>query len=207
MTGPQQLLLVGTGSRSVHTLPAWVDWLRDDRPELELTVVLTRSAERFTTIAAMCGREDVPVHRDEWPDGDGTAWHVRWTEWADAIVVYPATLNFLARLALGLADTPALLAAQCTSAPVVLAPALPPGGLQSAAYQRHHEELTARPNVVVVPPVAGPSVTTGRADGWISPPLTEVLDAAAAHHALLAHGTRTGCAHPAPVVTLAEGTA
>lgn len=180
----ERLVLVGTGSRTVHTLPAWVDWLRDSCPELEMTIVVTRSAERFVTTAALQGRAG-EVHRDAWPDGDGTAWHVRWATWADAIVVFPATMGFVARLALGLADSPALLAAQCTTAPVVLAPAVPPGGVQSAAYQMHHRTLMERPNVVIVPPVPVTSATTGRRDGWGAPPLGEVLQAAARRRAEL----------------------
>ena len=99
--------------------------------------MLTRSARRFVTPAALAARSGGEVFLDAWPEDEAAARHVEWQQWAQAIVVYPATLNFIARFALGLADTPALLAAQCATVPVVLAPALPPNGLDSAAYQAH----------------------------------------------------------------------
>ena len=142
--GISRMLLVVTGSVSAADLPFWVEWLRASYPDLQIRVVVTRSAERFVTRVALAGRSGGEAFLDAWPDDESVARHVEWERWAQAIVVYPATLNFIARLALGLADTPAMLAAQCATVPVVLAPALPPGGLDSAAYQPALDG-TARP--------------------------------------------------------------
>ncbi|MEV4107412.1 flavoprotein [Nonomuraea sp. NPDC049695] len=165
--GLSRLLLVVTGSLAARNLPFALTLLRESRPGLSIRVVLTRSAEKFVTRAALAPEAD-EVMADEWPDDDARARHVDWAEWAEAVVVYPMTLHFMGRLALGLADTPALLAAQCTRALVALAPALPPGGVESAAYQSHWSALSARPNVVLVPPRPGISTATGRADSWLS---------------------------------------
>ncbi|MFF3689145.1 flavoprotein [Streptomyces sp. NPDC002187] len=173
--GLTRLLLVVTGSAYAWSTPYWLESLRLSCPELEVRVVLTRSAERFVTRQAVGARVDGAVSADAWPEDEATARHVEWAEWAEAIVVHPATVHFMARLALGLADSPALLAAQCTRAPVAVAPALPPGALDSAAVRKHWAELATRPNVVLVPPVQGRSMTTGRADAWVPPPLAEVL--------------------------------
>ncbi|MFP3988999.1 flavoprotein [Streptomyces sp. E11-3] len=173
--GMNRLLLVVTGSAYAWSTPYWLELLRLHCPELEVRVVLTRSAERFVTPQAIAARVGGAVSCDVWPDDEATARHVEWAEWAEAILVYPATMHFMARLALGLADSPALLAAQCTRAPVALAPALPPGALEGAAVQRHWTALAARPNVVLVPPVPGRSLTTGREDAWVPPPLPEAL--------------------------------
>ncbi|MEV0237112.1 flavoprotein [Nonomuraea sp. NPDC050786] len=165
--GFSRLLLVVTGSLAARNLPFALTLLRESRPGLSIRVVVTRSAEKFVTRAALAPEAD-EVMADEWPDDDARARHVEWAEWAEAVVVYPMTLHFMGRLALGLADTPALLAAQCTRALVALAPALPPGGVESAAYQSHWSALSARPNVVLVPPRPGISTTTGRPDSWLS---------------------------------------
>ncbi|MET9678861.1 flavoprotein [Streptomyces coeruleorubidus] len=173
----ERLLVVTAGSAFATGMPYWIDWLRLSYPELAVKMVLTASARRFVTRQALAGR----LHRhgevlfDEWPEDEGTARHVELAEWAQAVVVYPATFHFTARLALGLADSPALLACHCTRAPVAVAPALPPGGLESAAFQTHWAALTARPNVVLVPPHPGISMTTGRADAWVPPLLPEVI--------------------------------
>ncbi|MFD7450949.1 flavoprotein [Kitasatospora sp. NPDC059827] len=199
-----RLLLVATGSTSAADLPYWISWLRACRPHLELKVVVTRSAERFVTRAALAGRSGGEVLQDTWPPDEGTARHVQLSEWAEAIMIYPATLHFIARLALGLGDSPALLAAQCTTAPVGLAPALPPGGMDSAAYRSHWAALAARANVVVAPPGPGVSVTTGRADAWVPAPLPDVLELVERRQAELA--TAPGSNSPRSVPSaLADG--
>ncbi|MEV8453908.1 flavoprotein [Streptomyces sp. NPDC052095] len=173
----ERLLLVTAGSAFATGMPYWVDWLRMSYPELEIKLVLTRSAQRFVTRQALAGRlhGSGEVLLDEWPEHEGTARHVELAQWAQAVVVYPATFHYVARLALGLADSPTLLACHCTGAPVVVAPALPPGGLESAAFQNHWAALAARPNVVLAPPRTGVSLTTGRAEAWVPPLLPEVI--------------------------------
>lgn len=180
--GFSRLLIVATGSLAVRNLPFALALLNEIRPGLRIKVVVTRSAERFVTRAALAPEAE-EVMTDEWPDG-ARARHVDLAEWAEAIVVYPMTFHFMGRLAAGLADSPALLAVQCTRAPVALAPALPPGGVESAAYQSHWSVLRTRPNVVVVPPRPGISALTGRPDSWLATleQAIEAVDARWAEH-------------------------
>ncbi|MEV4293601.1 flavoprotein [Microbispora rosea] len=199
--GITRLLLVVTGSTAAADVPFWVEWLRGSYPKLEIRTVLTRNARRFVTRAALAGRSGGEVLLDEWPDEEVRARHVEWEQWAQAIVVYPATLNFMARLALGLADTPAMLAAQCATAPVVLAPALPPNGLDSAAYQAHWTALQRRRNVAVAPPRRGLSATTGREDAWVPAFMPDVLTLVEQRRAELAAESET--APPPAVASLA----
>ena len=149
-----RLMLVVTGSIGAAYLPAWLIWLSRKHPELELRIVLTRSAERFitrTTIHASSGAE---VEIDTWEDEEvAEARHVRWAQWAEAIMVYPASMHYLARLATGLADTPSLLAAHCTRAPILVAPGLPPGAVEGPVYASHVRALKARGNVDVIAPI------------------------------------------------------
>ncbi|AGP61346.1 flavoprotein [Streptomyces rapamycinicus] len=176
--GVQRLLYVGTGALSVAHAPFWLNWLRMSYPSLDVRTVLTRSAERFVTPGALAPIARQEVLRDAWPDGPVVhAPHVEFTEWAQAVVVHPASMHFLARLAQGLADTPVLLALQCATVPVALAPSLPPGGLASPAYRRHLAALAERPNMAIVPPVPGLSTTTGRTDAAVAAPLGELMAA------------------------------
>jgi phosphopantothenoylcysteine synthetase/decarboxylase len=162
----QRLLLVGTGSVSAAFLPYWVNWLGQAYPELTVRVVLTRSAQRFVARDALTGLSGRAVIEDSWPEETGPhALHVQLAQWPEAIAVYPATMHFIGRLALGLTDTPTLLALQCTKAPVALAAALPPGGWDSPAMARHRKALAEHDNIALVPPVAGLSMTTGEHNG------------------------------------------
>lgn len=175
--GFTRLLLVGTGAVCVSALPEQIARIRAACPALEIQTVLTRSALRFVTresLNLLTGRRTVI---DAWPDEPVLrAPHVELTAWAEAVLVHPSTFSYTARLALGLADSPSLLAAQCTAAPVGVAPALPPGGVESHAYRAHAASLAARPNYVVAPPVPALSLTTGRMDSWAPVELPDLLE-------------------------------
>lgn len=174
--GARRLLYVGTGAIGVMFMPMWVNWVRTAYPDIEVRTIVTRSAGRFVTRDALTAFAGTTVMRDEWSDEPEVgARHVELAHWPDAVVVHPATFNFVGRLALGAADTPMLLALQCTRAPIAVAPALPPGGADSPAYRQHVETLERRPNVVVVPPQPGYSVTTGNMDASVATPLPDVL--------------------------------
>ncbi|MGW7822754.1 flavoprotein [Streptomyces puniciscabiei] len=174
--GARRLLYVGTGALGVMFMPMWAHWLRSSYPQLELKTVLTKSARRFVGPSAVRALGGAPILIDTWPTDDvATAVHVELAEWADAVLVHPATLHFTSRLALGMADTPTLLALQCTSAPIAVAPALPPGGPSAPAYLRNIEALASRPNVVVVPPVQGSSATTGKPNAWPAAPMPQAI--------------------------------
>lgn len=173
---PRRLLLVGTGAIGVTFLPYWVKWLRMELPETECRVVVTRSAERFVTREALSALSSTEAALDVWPDTpQTTAQHVAWAEWAQAVAVYPATLNFVSRFAIGLGDSPAMLAMQCTRAPIGLAPSLPPGGIHNPVVRRHLKELEERPNISILHPQRGPSSTTGRNDAFVPPELPGLL--------------------------------
>lgn len=173
---PRRLLLVGTGAIGVSSLPGWLGWLRESFPDMETRVVLTRQATSFVSPAALTAIGGRTVVLDSWPtEPQVAAPHVELGQWAEAIAVYPATFHFTSRFALGLADTPAMLALQCTSAPIGLAPALPPGALHSHAFQSHLAALRNRPNVVVAEPETGTSITTGRVEASTAAPLPTLL--------------------------------
>jgi phosphopantothenoylcysteine synthetase/decarboxylase len=174
--GARRLVLLGTGALSVASMPLWVALLRHSYPALTTRLLLTRSAERLVSRAALEPVLGSAVGIDVWPDEPSTtALHAELNEWADMFVVYPATMGFVARLATGLADSPTLLAIQCTSAPVAVAPALPPGGVDSVTYRRHCASIKERANVVVVPPAPAFSATTGRFDAAGTGHVTTVL--------------------------------
>ncbi len=185
-----RVFLIGSGALAACMLPHAVHELRDRAPGIELRVGLTRSACRFVSPTALELLTGHPVLIDTWDrdgaagggatppasgPGSGHAVHVEVGEWAEAFVVHPATAHLVARLALGLCDTPFLTALAATSVPVGVAPNLPPGMLDGATARRHLAELEGRANVVVAPMHHGRSATTGKAADGGAGPLTEVL--------------------------------
>ncbi len=83
--------------------------------------------------------------------------HIDLAEWADLILVYPATLDYSSRLAHGIADSPSLLAAMTTEAQVCIAPALPPRALANPIVAETLRKLRMPENFLVIDPVPGPS--------------------------------------------------
>ncbi|MBP0458700.1 flavoprotein [Streptomyces montanisoli] len=174
----ERLIVMATGGIQTTLLPTWLDWLRTNYPATHVRCVLTPSALRFTTplaCSAFSGGQQ-PL-TDTWNQDIDHAVHVELADWADGIIVHPATFHTVTRLALGITDTPMTLALQCTSAPVVVCPALPPGGSDSPAYRANVATLAERPRTAVLPPTQGVSTSTGR---------TQIGTAAFFPHALTA---------------------
>jgi len=173
--GAERLLIVGTGALAVMHLPFWMNWLQANYPELDVQITLTRSAERFVSregLSAIGGRR---VIADSWPTEPETeALHVRLAEWPEAVAVYPASMDFVSRLATGAANTPVLSALQCTRAPIVVAPSLPPRAEHNPSLRENLRRLGERPGMAVAPGQAGRSSTTG-GETLTAPPLWEVI--------------------------------
>ena len=173
-----RLLYIATGGIQAMFLPMWLSWLRDNYPHTEIRYILTASARRFaaTTAVAAAGGAGLPTI-NTWPDEPDRALHVELASWPDAVLIHPATMHFIARLSLGLADTPALLALQCTRAPIAVCPALPPNGHTNPAYQRHITELSQRDNLTNIPPIPGMSMSTGEYGVGTVAPLPHAISA------------------------------
>ncbi|MFJ5673602.1 peptide terminal cysteine decarboxylase LxmD [Streptomyces sp. NPDC093097] len=197
-SGPdfRKVLLVGTGALSVAFLPFWLNWLEDYAPDGEIRVVLTRSARRFVSADALAAMSRQHVVIDEWnsvsaPDAP----HITLARWPDVVLVHPATAHFFSRFALGVVDTPVLLALQATRALVGIAPAFPPGAECSPTLRAHLDVLAACPRVVVAPTVPARSATTGETSNGGVAPLPELMTLVTERHRVL-----TAAAGPAPTV-------
>jgi phosphopantothenoylcysteine decarboxylase / phosphopantothenate---cysteine ligase len=131
----------------------------------EVRVALTRSATHFvgkTTFAGLTGR---PAVDDLWDPSYGGEVHVELGEWADGMVVAPATMNLLARAATGLADDAVLATIACARGPVLFAPAMHHLMWGRAATRRSVELLRAEGYGFVGPavgPLASGEVGLGR---------------------------------------------
>ena len=114
-------------------------------------VAMTPSAMRFVGAPTFQGVTGSPVLTGLWP-GDGAAEpHVFLGDWAQLIVVAPATANIVGRIADGRSDdivTATLLAARC---PVVVAPAMNDAMWAKQAVQDNVTTLRHRGLTIVEP--------------------------------------------------------
>jgi phosphopantothenoylcysteine decarboxylase / phosphopantothenate---cysteine ligase len=122
---------------------------------VDVQVVMTEAACRFLAPATMQALSARPVFTDMWdPRVDDRMAHIELSRGRDAIVIAPATADFLAKLALGLADD--LLSALCLAreCPLVVAPAMNRQMWEHPATQRNMERLRAD-SVIVLGPASG----------------------------------------------------
>lgn len=171
------LLLIVTGSLRAAFTPFDINWIRIYRPDVELRVMRTRSARAFVTrpsLQQLCGRS---VDDDEWDaDAVGPALHLELARWADAVLVHPATLDYVGRVARGEGDSPSLLMIACSDVPVLIAPALPPGGFEGRTYARHLADIDRLPGVCVIDPKPGMSAATRTLSSYSAADVPECLE-------------------------------
>ncbi|MEJ7670818.1 MAG: bifunctional phosphopantothenoylcysteine decarboxylase/phosphopantothenate--cysteine ligase CoaBC [Casimicrobiaceae bacterium] len=133
-------------------------------------VVMSEAATRFVapiTFQALTGR---PVLTDLWESGaDNAMGHIGVSRGADAIVVAPASADFLAKLAQGLADD--LLSTLCLAreCPLLVAPAMNRQMWSNPATQRNVAQLAAD-GVSIIGPAAGELACNETGDGRMFEP-------------------------------------
>jgi phosphopantothenoylcysteine decarboxylase/phosphopantothenate--cysteine ligase len=123
MMGSKRILLGVTGGIAVYKSAELVRRLRDAGAEVR--VVMTKSAQAFVTQLTFQAVSGNPVHTTLLDEAaEAGMGHIELARWADQVLIAPATANFIARLAHGVADD--LLSTIClaTSAPLLLAPAM-----------------------------------------------------------------------------------
>ena len=119
----RNIILGITGGIAAYKSPDVVRRLRDRGHSVR--VVMTRAAGEFITPLTLQAVSGQPVHTDLLDESAEAAMgHIELARWADAVVVAPATADFLARLAHGFAND--LLSTLClaTRAPIAVAPAM-----------------------------------------------------------------------------------
>ena len=120
---PVRILLGVTGGIAAYKSPDLVRRLRERGAEVQ--VVMTAGAARFITALTLQAVSGRPVRDTLWDEAAEAAMgHIELARWADAVLVAPATADFMAKLAHGRADD--LLSTLClaTSAPLFIAPAM-----------------------------------------------------------------------------------
>ncbi|MFN2566246.1 MAG: bifunctional phosphopantothenoylcysteine decarboxylase/phosphopantothenate--cysteine ligase CoaBC [Gemmatimonadaceae bacterium] len=135
----------------------------------EVDTVLTRAAREFIgaiTFEALTGR---PVHTALLDEGHALD-HIKLARAADAIVVAPATADFLARAAQGRADDLLTACLLATDAPVLLVPAMNDRMWAHAQTQRNVEHLRALGYHVLEPDEGPLAVGEGSGPGRMPEP-------------------------------------
>lgn len=108
----------------------------------EVRVIMTHGAQEFVTDLTFQALSGQPVYRDLLDtEAEAGMGHIELARWADALIVAPATADFLARLNAGRADDLLTTVALATEAPVAVAPAMNRAMWAKAATQDNIHSL------------------------------------------------------------------
>ena len=121
----------------------------------EVRCAMTRAAGQFVTpltLEVLSGQE---VYGEEYlsANGSGEELHIVASDWADVLVIAPATAHTIARLSLGLCDDFLSTTAVAFSGPVVLAPAMHSKMWNQPSVEANVETLRSRCVTFVGPEV------------------------------------------------------
>ena len=181
----KNVLFVVTGGIAAYKA---VEAMRElQKKDCDVRVVMTDDAERFVgrvTFEALSGHE---VGRGFYDFAESPIPHIYLAEWADVVLVCPATANTIAKMVAGIADNLAsatLLAAAC---PVVVAPAMNVNMWNNPATRANVSMLIDR-GILVVNPASGHLACGSEGEGKLAP----VSDIAAATLAALAENDLAG---------------
>ncbi len=139
----RKILLGVTGGIAGYKAPDIVRQLSSQGADVR--VVMTRTAGEFVAAKTLevLSRHPIYTHLFD-RDRDFPVLHVGLAEWAELILVAPATAHFLGRVANGLADDLLTSVLLSTTAPVVIAPSMEENMLTSAAVSDNLQTLTER---------------------------------------------------------------
>ena len=138
----KRLLLGITGGVAAYKAAELVRLLV--RQNAEVQVVMTQAACQFITPVTMQALSGRPVFTDLWDNRiDNGMAHIDFTRGVDAVLVAPASADFIAKLAHGLADD--LLSTLCLArvCPLLVAPAMNQQMWENPATQRNVAQIRA----------------------------------------------------------------
>lgn len=122
------------------------------KEEAQVKVIMTEFAKEFITPGTLSTLSTHPVNTDFFISDTGE-WnsHVGYGEWADLMIIAPATANTIAKMAYGIVDNLLLATYLSTTAPVIVAPAMDCSMYAHPATQRNVEILKSFGNTIIDP--------------------------------------------------------
>lgn len=123
--------------------------------DAQVNIIMTEAAQAFITPLTLQALSGNPVHTELLdPEAEAGMGHIELARWADAIIVAPASADFIAKLCHGTADDLLSTCILASKAPLAIAPAMNQQMWAAAATQANLASLQAR-GVHLFGPAAG----------------------------------------------------
>jgi len=172
----RRVLVAVTGGIAAYKIPELVRALR--RTGHRVRCAATPEATRFVSPLVLQTLSGEAVRTDLFdPSEEGEIDHIALADWAELVIVAPATANLMAKLAHGLADDLVSTLALATQAPLLIAPAMNVHMWNHPATQQNLETLRER-GVRFVGPESGELACGWEGQGRMSQP-EQIVEAAA----------------------------
>ena len=164
------VLQVLTGSIAAYQAPELIKQIKSDGGRV--VCVMTNCAREFVTQTVLRVVSGERVYQEMFPaDAPFGVLHTSLADLPDVVLVSPATANFIAKLAAGIADDLPSCICLATRKPIVIVPAMNDGMLAHPITQKNIAQLRAI-GYHFVDPVEG-NLACGRVgDGHIAPNAT-----------------------------------
>ncbi|MNW40006.1 Coenzyme A biosynthesis bifunctional protein CoaBC [compost metagenome] len=118
----------------------------------EVRVIMTKSATKLITELTLQALSKNPVYTDTFDEKNpATIAHINLADWADLVLVAPATANMIGKMANGIADDMLSTTLLATQAPIMVAPAMNVHMYVHPAVSRNLAELASRGVLMVEP--------------------------------------------------------
>ena len=172
------VLLIITGGIAAYKTPELVRRLREQG--MRVTCVVTQAAQQFVTPLALSAVSEAPVYDDLWDLRDERDMgHIRLSREADTILIAPASADFIAKVALGLADDLGSALLLAADKPALFAPAMNHRMWHNPATQRNVERLRQDGHTLIDPDVG--DMACGEFGPGRLPEISELVAAVSAH--------------------------
>ncbi|MCI5774875.1 MAG: bifunctional phosphopantothenoylcysteine decarboxylase/phosphopantothenate--cysteine ligase CoaBC [Aerococcus sp.] len=146
----KHILLMVTGGIAAYKIPLLVRLLI--KRGAQVRVAMTPDAEQFVTPQTLEVLTHHEVLRDATVDETmSSVPHIDFADWADIVVVAPATANTIGKLANGIADHQALSTWLAVSTPTIIVPAMNGHMWQNASVQRSIAQLREDGHHIISP--------------------------------------------------------
>ena len=120
----------------------------------DVRVIMTRAATSFVTPLTFREITGQPVTETMWGEPHHHVEHIALAEFAELVLVAPATANFIAKAAGGLADDMLTTCVLATRAPLFIAPAMNTGMWENPVTQENVRRFTEL-GATIIPPAVG----------------------------------------------------
>ena len=132
----RKILLGVTGSIAAYKTADLIRQLRQN--DYFVQVIMTQSAKEFITALTLQALSGNPVLENMWDSSEGNGMeHINLSRTADLILIAPASANYIAKLANGIADDLLLNLCLARKCPLLIAPAMNVEMFNNPATQRN----------------------------------------------------------------------